>query len=84
METLTQCGITGRLGPTMEQCEKAYNTERFRERELFKMDNYRQDIQLIKGKKLENGQYEVVAYASGNHTKTGSGLIITGKCNWRS
>jgi len=39
--TLTQCGITSRHGPTLEQCEKAYETERFRDRELFNMDNDR-------------------------------------------
>jgi len=71
---LTTCGKdSGRHGPTLEECEKAYNTEWVRNRKLFNMDNDRRGIQLITVPKT--GEYEVVAYGSGNLGKTGSGVF---------
>ena len=70
---LTTCGLVGGEGPTLEQCENAYDTEWVRDRKLFNMDKDRQGIQLITVPKT--GEYEVVAYGSGNYGETGSGVF---------
>jgi len=71
---LTTCGNdSGRVGPTLEECENAYNTEWVRDRKLFNMDKEKQGIQQITVPKT--GDYEVVAYGSGNNHKNGSGVF---------
>ena len=66
---LTTCGKTGRYGPTLEDCEKKYDTEWVRDRKLFNMDTDRSGIQLITIPRT--GEYEVEAYGAGTETGTG-------------
>jgi len=74
---LTACGLSGVLGPTLEKCISAYNTDWVRDPELFSVADNRPGIQKITIPK--NGYYELCAWGAGNKTKTGSGIVFFNK-----
>jgi len=71
---LTTCGQTGKIGPTLEQCISAYNTDWCKKKELFNVEPNRPGIQIIRIPKT--GVYQIKAWGAGNY-QNGSGTGFT-------